>query len=337
MKRCTSCNQLLDNDSRFCSNCGGQMLEDVIFQEGTISKKKTNNGAINGRRETIAVTLCVLMSIIAILASLMFLLRASVSEEAVQSAMNKAFDDFADIPIGSLVDEEEDTTISEFVYSMLEEKYQSQIGKKNLRKLLNEEFVQDFVAEKMNDYLSDALYDNGRGKIKIDEIMELLEDNGEKIQKLTGFPMSEYNLDYIQNVIEDSRILKKTKLSTYAKDYESEFSVLRFFFSDAVSILLVVLGILLLAGIFFVLPDKTKACYYVGIAFIVVGCMNLFMVVISFSLPGMANDVLALGRKVYEQIFAPMRLRSVIQAVVVTAVGVGCMLFAKYSKKNTNQ
>lgn len=330
MKRCVNCNQLEGDDSRFCSRCGGQILE-----EAGSPVKKTPRKLSSGQK-AIAVTLCLFMTVVAGLASLVLLLRASVSEDALETAMSRVFDeeDLADLQIGELVGaKKDDTTIAEYVYSMLDEQSQTQISEKEIEELLNESFVQDFMTEKMSDYLSDALYDNKKGKIKTEEIMELLKDNDKKIQKLTGIPMSEVNLREVENYIEDNDILKEVKLSAYTREYKSEFSTLRFFFSDKLRLVLIALGILLLAGVFLVLPDRVKACGYVGIVFIVVGCMNMLVVFMSVALPGIADNVLPLGEDIYKQLFASLRLHSVIQTLVVMAIGVACVLFAKCCKR----
>ncbi len=332
MKRCVNCNQLEEDDCRFCSRCGGQSFEVAVPS----AEKATKKNAVSGGKKALAVTLCLFMSVIAVVASVVLLLRASVSEKTIESAMGRVFeeDELADVKIGELVDaKDEDTTVAEYVYSMLDAQTQAQINEKDIEKLLNEKFVQDFVTEKMNDYLSDALYDDGRGKIKTDEIMELLEDNSKKIEKLTGIPMTARNLADIRETIEESHVLKEMKLSAYTKDYDSAFSALRLFFSDGLRVLLIVLGCLLLAGVFLVLPDRVKACHYVGVAFIAAGCMNILMVVASFALPGIVDNVLPLGEGVYRKIFASMRLHSVIQTVAVTAVGVIFVLIAKCCRR----
>lgn len=334
MKRCVNCNQLEENDSRFCSRCGGQVLEELISPGGERSKEKSRQR----REKVIAVTLCSFMSVIAIFASLAFLLHASISEKTIEATMSEVFeeDELADFEIGELVDaKEEDMTLAEYAYSMLDEQAQTWITPKDMEELLNEGFVLDFVTEKMKDYLSDALYGNNKGKIKTAEIMELLEDNDKKIEKLTGVSMSKNNLRVIEEYIEDNKILKEAKLSVYTKKYESEFSTLRFLFSDKLRILLVVLGILLLAAVFLVLSDRMKACCYVGIAFIVVGCMNVLLVVMSFALPGIVDNVLPLGEEVYKEMFASMRLHSVIQTAVALVVGAACVLLATCSKRRS--
>lgn len=301
---------------------------------GNAAKKR----AVSDGKKAIAVTLCSFLSVIAIFASLAFLLHASISEKTIEATMSEVFeeDDLADFEIGELVDaKEEDMTLAEYVYSMLDEQAQTWITPEDMEELLNEGFVLDFVTEKMKDYLSDALYGNKKGKIKTAEIMELLENNDKKIEKLTGVPMSKNNLRVIEEYIEDNKILKEAKLSVYTKEYESEFSTLRFLFSDKLRILLVALGILLLAAVFLVLPDRMKACCYVGTAFIVVGCMNVLLVVMSFALPGIVDNVLPLGEEVYKEMFASMRVHSLIQTAVALAVGAACVLLAVYSKRRS--
>lgn len=338
MKKCTTCQKTLIDSVRFCSQCGGSSFESLNTIAGTIEANPTPNTAtdstiedskgMSGGNKTAGIILSVLLTVFTLAISLLVIFKVTFSEENRADIADSFAEEITDIEIGALLGEEDDSTLDEYIYAQFPDSYQYFVSERDIRKLLKENFVVEFVEEKVKDYTSDLFYNNGDGKIDADEIVELLEDNRRSIEKLTNYSLTDADLKSIEKNLEKNIDWDAFELSTYAKG-NYVFAALRVAFSPAVLVILSIIACLLIIWILVICKNKKFAFSCIGISMLVTGVLNGIFVLATFILADPLKNHLSYIANVIDDLLQPARYCGLIEFAAFAGVGIAILAVIK--------
>ena len=319
MKKCVSCGAETLDSTNFCAMCGGSVFQPVVQEqvpanqameqsepaytaqtvqvnpvlqeEQKATKVKKERKPVSGGAKFLSVLCSIFLTFSLIILCITTLVKYSLSEESFASIGSDLEGKVADIRIGFWDESlDEDDTLADLVYdgAMKVRKQYSAYINESINKevangivdILNEPFLTEFITDTMSDYVSFILYDEGRGYIKTDEIIELIEEN------------------------------------------EGLFKAIRFFFSEVLTIVLIVVSVLLIVLIFVLRRDRYKAFTKTGYALVTTGIVSLLILIGTFIAGSMLSNVYPFGNDIYDAVFSPIRLCGTVETSIFFFVGI---------------
>lgn len=383
MKRCISCNKVLRDECRFCSQCGHNEFVSIPADIEEPESNPVRNVPIGGSEsvsdasaDTVIGTvtdteckesttteaaevmeqgqpirkraswgtriftwfLCIFITLFMILGSLFLLLRFSVSETAIFLAADGLDGKVSEIQVGFLMEGERDSlTLSEYVYDNMGFPYNRFISEDGIEDLLNEDFIREFVADRLSDYVSFVLYDKGDGAITADDIAELLDDNRRAFEKAAGCSLDDIGLYEIGYDIESEGILEAIDLAAHEREYRDVLSVIRILFSGIVEGIFLAVAAALIIWVLILRKDKDHACAGIAATFIITGTLHFMIVAATFILAGIANKTMTFGMDLYHALLKPIRLFGILEAAGLIILGLIFIFIAKLLKRKYNK
>ncbi len=345
MKKCTACQKVVNDQVRFCSQCGGSSFEsmDAPVNNGDPTSKTSPatitlpaaEGPIVQPTKTVSigakiasVFLSILLVAITFAISMLVVFKVTFSEENTAAIASSFAEDITDVKLGQLLGEDEDVTLDEYIYDQFDTTYQLFVSERDIRKLLKENFVSEFIVEKVEDYTSDLFYNNGRGKLEADEIIGLLEGNNKAIEKATGYALTDADLNNLEVSLEDSIQWDDLKLSTYTTG-NIFFSTLRVVYSPAVLVILSIIACLLVLWIFVLCKGKKFAFCCVGIDLLITSILNGIFALATFIIATPLKELLSFLSCAMDKLFVPARSCALLEALAFGGVGLLILIVMK--------
>ncbi|MCM1541311.1 MAG: zinc ribbon domain-containing protein [Blautia sp.] len=334
----------------FCEECGNQIPENVTFcpkcghgiegaaapvpaapvQPLPMRPAEASADGVSGKKAAggnlgtvLPIVFCVLIALLGIWISVIYLVRHVTSEKVIDGVVEEV--DLSKIEVGFLTDDDEDMKLAEYISEYAGHIFPIPWSEDQVKKILKEEFIRDFAVEKVNDYVRDLFYATGDGVIEADELKSLLgkKKNNDAIYAITDVHLTDDDLAYLVEIIEDEDLLENTDLSEYRHDNPGMFSMIKNMFSYWMLVLLLIVALALAVGIFLVQGKKLKGFLYLGISLFSVGAVDLIIsIFIVDSLAEKINGSLALGLKFWRLLFAPVQRTSVTLGIVLAVAGV---------------
>lgn len=345
MKKCTVCQKVVVDQVRFCSQCGNNSFEsmDVPVNNGdlmpkTVPAATTTPAAeepvakpaktVSTGAKVASVFLSILLVTITFAISMLIVFKATFSEKNTAAIASSFAEDITDVKLGQLLGEDEDVTLDEYIYDQFDTTYQLFVSERDIRKLLEENFISEFIVEKVEDYTSDLFYNNGRGTLDADEIIELLDDNSKTIEKATGYALTDADLNNLEESLEDSIDWDDLKLSTYTTG-NIVFSTLRVAFSPAVLVILSIIACLLTLWIFVICKSKKYAFCCVGIDLLITGILNGIFALATFIIATPLKELLSFLSDAIDKLFVPARSCALLEALAFGGIGLLILIVIK--------
>lgn len=372
MKKCVSCGAEMSDSTNFCAMCGGSVFQPVtqkqepsnqameqsepaytaqtvqvnpvLQEEQSTTKVKKERKPVSGGVKILSVVCSLFLTILLIILCIITLVKHSLSEESFSSIGSDLEGKVADIRIGFLDESlDEDDTLSDFAFDRamkVRRQYSAYINESiskevadSIEDILNEPFLTEFIADTMSDYVSFILYDEGRGYIKTDDIVELIENNSKKVERISNNRVDDRFLQMVEDGIEKSGALKSMDLRVVEEENEGLFKTIRFFFSNVMSIVLIVVSVLLIVLIFVLRRDRYKAFTKTGYAFITTGIVSLLVLIGTFIAGSMLNNSYPFGNDIYDVVFSPIRLCGTVETIIFFFVGILFVVIGNLIKK----
>lgn len=274
--QCPTCGSPVPQGTTFCSHCGAA----VAAPQPAV----TFVAAPSPRPQT-PVAWRVIRCILSVLTLLVLIpmLVAAVSLYAVRNIASEATAHAVVVSMDILQMEvdtvgEEPATVGDLLYDAYETAYTEAaaavpLTREAMDEVLERSTLDEFLEDKLHDYVSDLLTDNGAGQIAAEEIVTLLKENEELIAEVSGgYVMQEADYEAIGTAIEDSGLTEALDLSTVkAEAADVLVPVQR---AVSTSALLVVAGVcLFLCGllVLYNLRSRFLGMLYNGLALLLAG------------------------------------------------------------------
>ncbi len=354
-KVCGNCGTVLPDEARFCVKCGtfverqvqpseeeaaavqvseevqtaeepqvteeapAEQEEDKPAAEVSEKAKKEKKGGHRVLRGMLTALLCIVLFVIGLTASVTFSVRRITSESSLTEMVMEA--DFTEIKTGFLTGNGRKETLPEMLYNESTHLQQQFYSVRDLERLVNRDFVKEFVAEQLSQYMDDIFRNRGEGIIETEEVEEFLLDNSEAINKTLGVDWSDTAYRYLAEFVESSGMEKASDLSEIKEQFGGIFLAVRILFSYPVIILMAVIMILLIWAILAVNKASNGAFYAVSVSFFVLAMLPLAMAVFGFFGASALDKAVALGTDFYKAVLHPVRNQGLILGGAFVAVG----------------
>jgi hypothetical protein len=316
----------------FCSNCGNQMSENDMFCTACGQPVEAGTGAAamdawdvsaqpKSKHTICTVLLSILIVILCTLASVVYILRSVVNENAIESFVDDI--DVSKVKVG-FIDGSKNDSLTNAVLEYSKELTNAPLTENEVKEILEEDFVRDFVSDKMNDYVDDVLHSTGHGVIEAKEIETLLENNRDDIEDITGYYLTDTDIDNISDRVKKD--LRNTELSDYRDDYSSSFALVRSLMSYPFMFIMILLAVVCVVAIALLNSDRITALLCSGICLVITGILDLITGLFISGADSKLNDAVALGNKFWEQLLSPAKTAGIVMGLVLAALGVICIV-----------
>lgn len=310
-KRCAGCGEILEKDAVFCGNCGYSVAKGM--GQNSISGKKL------GSSNSVAVWICcILIVLLGAVSSIGFSLRYITRTEGVSEIIDEV--DFSDLRTGFISGNKKSEKLPELIQSSIPREFHSDFTEDEFEELVNKDFVKEFVAKQVSQYVDDVFKDNGDGIVEVDEIEDFLDDNKKSIHKVLGYNLDDWVYDAIVTIMEDNDVEDISDLSEYREDYSFAFNSIRIVFSYPLLILCAVLCIVLCIAVFYMNGVTPKAFRSVGVCAAVLAVIQFAVVMVLPNLKSVLSDEFPLGKDFYTVVLKPIKTQELMVGYVFLGV-----------------
>lgn len=279
-------------------------------QAGTAECRKQRRKASFGKNLA-SVILFVLVVVLAVSASLCFYVRNALSESCIEQTVDNMT--IGNVGVGMIKGQPADAlTLDEYMTEGLNVFFFGTIETKEVRALLDEEFVKDFVTDKLELYANDLLYNTGEGTLNAHEIISLFDDNWSTVKKVLGMEATLYEeigfhsselknlfLSAIEDKMNKDINFNDYSLSECRKDNPVVFSVIRNLLSYPAIIVMAAVSLILLILIIVLNFRYRGGLRYAGVALMLVGVVDIALEQAALVLPMVLNRSIGLGYDFY--------------------------------------
>lgn len=315
-----------------------------VVEKATEPKKVKTRKKTSGFAKFCSWICSLLLTIFLIVLSVVLMIRFSLSEQMFDSVGEKLEGNIADIEIGFLSESmDEDETLADFLfdhtrtareqYYMYTNRDISDEVRDGIEEVLDAPFLIRFITDTMGDFVSFVLYDEGKGYIETEDIIELIDDNRKKIDSISDSEVSARFLVMMEDALKSAGITEALDLRVFEDDYESLFSTIRFIFSGIVEIILASIAFLLIVFIFLLRRDRYKAFAKTGRAFIVTAIFDLLIVAGTIVGVSFLNKEYPIGTEIYDAVLNPIRMWTAGEAAAFMVVGFIFVIIGKIVKR----
>ena len=348
---CTNCGKSTVETAKFCGGCGFPFRDsakplpvsavnvgagaavkkttsaDGVTTAGKAGKAKTRAAAKKIEKANAAVPavskygkgrlaatigLCVLLVIFLIAASLIFVIRNTVSEQNISDAVSE-------IDVFLIMDE---LDVYDRIIDAIEENTSEEldINRGAVRRIAGSGPVRDFVADNMTGYADALIWGRGH-EISRADVIRLVRDSSDLIYEETGYRLSEQAYDEIDEYLRRNYVLDDLSLSAISSSAPVNMSLLRLPLMPVTQIVSIVLSIAALAGIVALNIKRIRnALMGAGISFLLASLPCLAVGVLLFTImPMLTNN--ALARLLMESFLSQTRVAAILIGLIFVAAG----------------
>ena len=214
-----------------------------------------------------------ILLVVGLLPTVLYPVHQMLNEDNIRHAIEEA--DIYEI-IEDLLDGED---VGDFIVDSVHVKMQGKLdpSKKQIKKLLADEDIKEFLADKLVDYATDILEDNGDGEITSREIYKFVKDNRDAISEAIGYELTDTELNLLKEQLDKDGV-DKYSLSIVREENTKIFEYVSYAVSD-LALYLSCGVVLLFAIIIFLICLKCVpvALKTVGIVFFINGGIALLV------------------------------------------------------------
>lgn len=339
-------------------NYAGQGVEQEAIQEGTpenvqetvgenivvqAEKKKKVRTHASFAKNIVSITLFLLSLVFGITASTLYVVREALSREYVNQAVYDMT--LGDIGIGFWYGYSgQEVTLDEYMTDVLNSSGVVNVQQKDVKRLLECEFVKTFTADRFNRYVSDFIYGTGEGTISVQEIIQLFDDNWSETARILGIDTLKHDgvsQEDIKKDILDGAYEKLVQdihfgsftLSNFRKEYPVVINAAHTMVSYPAIAAMVALAVLFWIIILFMNIRYCGGFRYIGRCMSLIGIVNLAAAGAMYVLPVVLNRLFGLGYGFYIAFFN-LQVRKLLYAgAVILGCGILITLMGKILRK----
>ncbi len=309
---------------------GQESVQNNVNEQVRVDKKKRVRTHASLAKNIVSVVFFALSLALGIMASTLYLVRGALDAGYIEKSVENMT--IGDIGIGFWYGYQgQDVTIDEYMTDVFNSSGVVSVQQKDVKRLLDSEFIKKFTADKFNKYVADFMYGTGEGCITIDEVMGLLDDNWDEISSQLGID----SVDVKGKTQEDikSEVLGAAQekllqdihfgsftLSNFRKDYPVALNVASSVITYPAIIAMAAVAVLLWFVILFMNIRYCGGFRYIGRCMSMIGIVNLAAGGAMYVLPVVLNGMFGLG---YDFYISFMTLQ-VMRALYVGAGFLGC-------------
>ncbi|MBO4929286.1 MAG: zinc ribbon domain-containing protein [Clostridia bacterium] len=328
---CSHCGTRLNEDARFCHICGRAVCSPAIpaqppeapvqpisppipqpapapqsapAPQPTPKPKCVWSRPADRPRTAGAAILCVLIFLCACLsiglANLNNLTSESLLEQTVENLVMDL--DLTTLPARDVIPSAEPgQCMACYIAREIEKNYTVPIsvGEEDVQEFLEDSNILPFLAEKLSEYTDDIRNDRRGTGITQRELKELLWDNSRYIEKLTGMPLTQKDVDNVLAKADTDGLMRALQAKTLKKDSPVAYAAARVALSDATA---VILAVLMLAMAVLVARSYKwnifQACGSVGKALAISGGISLGLTFVALLLSLIWNSIISYALRV---------------------------------------
>ena len=354
---CRKCGAALKSGAKFCGTCGAPVQlpapapapapeqKPVVLKDpppitpAPVDKK--SRGLRGLGRTILAVFLCIFIFVFSAITVGLFDIRQAVTAESIAETLDSllSYSRLESMPAAILfADAPDDQTVIDWAVEMIEGAYEDnhnpiEISPENVEAFLEESTFLDFLADELEDYLLDLARKTEASGITSDDVQQLLEENIDLINELTGEQMGGENIEYILQQLEDADLLEYTTVSAMQETSPAAYYSMRICLSYWVIGLFALLTLLLILA----LAKCNKwnvpmTCGDTGITLTVQGGILVLSTVFSMFLPDLWESIF---RSAYlaSVLIGLVLENSLICSAVVLVLGVSLILVKAFCRK----
>lgn len=342
--KCTQCGTEIQPGGRFCPKCGCAISTEQGIQVTGMTQGVADScsvqtvapvqseGEKKKKSSAVSVILSIFVSLLLILlgtaASAVFIVRLGLMPSAIENAVSEV--EFAELKTGALSGSgNKRETLPELIYDSLSPQIQLQMIDRDtaieaIEDIMEEDFVQEFVAEKVNDYVTDILMDSGDGEIKVDEVVSFLKDNKKDLEGLLNdtYHFSDADFEAVEEYLTENKILDSYQFSKIRRGNRSTFDMIQRFSSYGVLAILLGLCVLFVVCLFIINRKFRRSMVFIGVSFLVIGILDCVFGTGIDQFSEILNDLVELGKGFYSTLLAPVKVSSFVVGGSMIAVGV---------------
>ena len=279
--------------------------------------------------------------------SFAYFLRSATTHEANVETVNKL--NISKITLGRIDSKLDDNiTLDSYIAQRLNYLLIYDVSDENVSALLEEQFVKDFIVDKLDDYIFDLVNTNGKGKISADEIVDLLDSNWPIIKNDLGFSngildgifeeqiKKEFLLN-VKNELELTIDFDNVSLNKLRKAYEVPFMVA--YYGLSYMTIYIIAGICLVLMLLQIIMNvkRHSGMEYVGLSFAIIGAFNIFTSWFSYSAPEKLDKLMPLGRDFYWALTSGFPKMPFIVGAAMVIFGIMVMCVGMIAKNNAKK
>lgn len=176
------------------------------------------NFKVKGKRSAAATVICtifsIVMTVIASTIMMSIVLSTSITSCMPENLFEEAFGDMkcSEIQIGYLLDKSEgydkDTTLAEYVYDKMDDEQKGRMDEKDVADIIDDTTIGKYILKTADKYVEVVCGERDEVSIKKEDIVELIEENEDLVEEISGRKLTKTEYDKIEKLIDDSGVEK---------------------------------------------------------------------------------------------------------------------------------
>lgn len=309
-----------------------EALQEAVGENGNAQVKKIKKVRTHASlaKNIVSVVFFTLSLVLGISATTVLLVRQSLTPQSIEKTVKNMT--IGDIGIGFWFGQQgQDITLDEYMTDVFNSSGVVSVQQKDVKKLLDSEFVKSFVSDRFNRYISDFMYGTGEGCISIQDIKGLLDENWDEISVKLGIDAVKVKgktQDDIKKVVLDGAYDRLAQdihfgsftLSNFRKEYPVALNVASSVITYPAILSMAAVAVLLWFIILFMNIRYCGGFRYIGRCMSLIGIVNLAAAGAMYVLPVTLDALFGLG---YDFYISFMTLQ-VMHALYIGAGFLGC-------------
>lgn len=289
------------------------VAEGMAAENGNVQAKKKVRTRASFGKNIVSVVLFVLALVLGISASTLYVVRQALSREYVNRAVYDMT--LGDIGIGFWYGYSgQEVTLDEYMTDVLNSSSIVSVSQKDVKRLLDCEFVKTFTADRFNGYASDFIYGTGEGTIMVQDIVGLLNDNWDEVERVLGIDsvsikgktkadIKSEMLDAAYDKLVQDIHFNSFTLSNFRKEYPIVLNAAHTMISYPAIAAMAAVAVLFWIIILFMNIRYCGGFRYIGRCMSLIGIVNLSSAGAMYVLPVVLNRLFGLGYGFYIAFF----------------------------------
>lgn len=290
---CPNCGTQLNADARFCHGCGAAITEPDPMPEPPLIPDPMPEPVsyvppvpVKPKRlrctPGIAI-LCILISICTLLTISLLTVRAITSRDTLQNSMEYMLVevDLTMVPASDMINNAEPgQSMAEYIAQEIENSYvvPIQVDAEDVQAFLEDSDFVPFFAQEISQYVDDIRNDRRGDGITEKKLSNLLWDNKTEIEKLTGIPLTQTDVDNVVAKMDQKGLMRDLRAKTLKSASPEGYAAAQVALSDVT--IIVAVAVIVALAVFVAMGygwNILRACGSVGMALLVGGGIFLIL------------------------------------------------------------
>lgn len=273
--------------------------------------------------------LCLLAVLFAVSSCMIFVLRSATSPKALKGILEDVRLSDLTIPTG----DGDPQPLSEYIAEQVPEKYRSDprynLNANNIEKLMNRAFIRDFLEDRLQVVAENVYSGSDERFLTSRELKSFLRKNAAEVEKITGYTLSEKDIDEIGSYLEKNEAVENitvNELSMSRLQEEIPFlAAIPFLTSYVTAGLLAGLAVAMLVLAALICRFRGFSLVYVSITCLFTGSVYLTLSLLTNTLANVLYDLYPLQKDFYTRLLSSVRSACLRISLPLIAAGLLCI------------